>query len=68
VVVLEETYAKSAILEHGNVKGRFGYIYLPAFYADFSQNRGGRNCYDDMKKEITKLKSEGINQIILDFQ
>jgi len=68
VVVLEETYAKSAILEHGNVKGRFGYIYLPAFYADFSQNRGGRNCYDDMKKEITKLKSEGINQIILDLR
>ena len=68
VVILEETYAKSAILEHDKIKGRFGYIFLPSFYADFSQNRGGRNCYDDVKKEIQKLKSEGINQIILDLR
>lgn len=68
VVVLEETYAKSAILEHSNVKGRFGYINLPSFYADFSQNRGGRNCYEDIKKEISKLKMEGINKIILDLR
>ena len=68
VVVLEETYAKSAILQHDNIKGRFGYIYLPSFYADFNQSRGGRNCYDDMKKEISKLKAEGISQIILDLR
>jgi carboxyl-terminal processing protease len=67
VVVLEETFAKSAILEHDKIKGRFGYIFLPSFYADFS-NRGGRNCYEDVKKEIQKLKSEGINQIILDLR
>jgi len=68
VVVLEETYAKSAILEHDKIKGRFGYINLPSFYADFSNSRGGRNCYEDMKKEIQKLKAEGIKQIILDLR
>jgi carboxyl-terminal processing protease len=68
VVVLEETYAKSAILQHDKVKGRFGYIFLPSFYADFSQTRGGRNCYDDVKKEIAKLKAEGVREIILDLR
>ena len=68
VVVIEETYAKSAILEHEKVKGRFGYINLPSFYADFSNSRGGRNCYEDVKKEIAKLKQEGITQIILDLR
>lgn len=68
VVVIEATYVQSAILEHEKVKGRFGYIYLPSFYADFGQNRGGRNCYDDMKKEIEKLSQEGIRNIILDLR
>lgn len=68
VVVLEETYAKSAILQHDKIKGRFGYINLPSFYADFNNSRGGRNCYEDMKKEIQKLKAEGIKQIILDLR
>lgn len=68
VVVIEETYAKSAILEHDKVKGKFGYINLPSFYADFSNTRGGRNCYEDIKKEIRKLKEEGIEKIILDLR
>lgn len=68
VVVLEETYAKSAILEHEKVKGKIGYINLPSFYADFSNNRGQRNCYEDIKKEIKKLSEEGITRIILDLR
>jgi carboxyl-terminal processing protease len=68
VVIIEETYAKSAILEHDKIKGKTGYINLPSFYADFSNTRGGRNCYDDVKKEIRKLKESGINQIILDLR
>lgn len=68
VVVIEETYAKSAILEHDKAGGRFGYINLPSFYADFSNSRGGRNCYEDVKKEIAKLKAEGISRIILDLR
>lgn len=68
VVVIEETYAKSAILEHDKLKGKFGYINLPSFYADFSNTRGGRNCYEDIKREIRKLKEEGIDKIILDLR
>jgi len=68
VVILEETYAKSAILEHSKVKGKFGYIYLPSFYADFSNSRGGRNCYEDIKKEIIKLKVDKLDKIIIDLR
>jgi carboxyl-terminal processing protease len=68
VVILEETYAKSAVLEHKNLKKRYGYIYLPSFYADFSNNRGGRNCYEDIKKEIAKLRVENISGLILDLR
>jgi carboxyl-terminal processing protease len=68
VVILEETYAKSAILSHSKAKGKFGYINLPSFYADFSNSRGGRNCFEDMRKEIQKLKAEGIKEIVLDLR
>jgi carboxyl-terminal processing protease len=69
VVIIEEGYAKSAVLEQENSKtGKIGYIYLPRFYADFSDEGDGRNCYVDVKQEIAKLKNEGINGLILDLR
>ncbi len=67
IVVIEEGYAKSSLLESDKVKDEIGYIYLPRFYADFTKT-GGRNCGDDVKKEITKLKDEGAKGIILDLR
>jgi carboxyl-terminal processing protease len=64
VVVLEETYAKSLILEAGK---KTGYIKLPSFYADFNK-AGGRRCAADMRKEILKLKSEGVQGLIIDLR
>jgi carboxyl-terminal processing protease len=66
IVILEETYAKSAILtrEGGS---RVGYIFLPKFYADFSHS-GGRNCSEDVAKEIEKLKREKVDAIVLDLR
>lgn len=64
VVILEETYAKSVII---NERKKVGYIKLPKFYADFNHN-GGRNCADDMAKEIEKLKSENVDGIIIDLR
>lgn len=65
VIVLEESYAKSAILEKGGQK--IGYIYLPKFYSDF-QKDGGRRCATDVKDELTKLKKENVNAVILDLR
>lgn len=64
VVILEETYAQSAVVQGEN---KVGYIRLPKFYADF-QRRGGRNSGDDVRKEVEKLKREGAKGIILDLR
>lgn len=64
VVVNRETYAKSAIINDGQ---KVGYIKLPRFYADFN-DRNGRRCSTDMKKEILKLKEEGMESLVIDLR
>ena len=67
VVVLEETYAKSAIITNDITGGKYGYIKLPSFYVDFS-DINGRNCFVDVEKEIEKLKDENVEGIIFDLR
>jgi carboxyl-terminal processing protease len=64
VIEMEDTYAKSAILYN---KKKIGYIYLPMFYADFTRN-GAHRCSEDIKKEVEKLKKEGVEGIIIDLR
>jgi carboxyl-terminal processing protease len=67
VVVIEETYARSAILKAPSVKAKIGYINLPKFYVDFN-DRNGPNCSRDIKKEIDKLNDDKVNGIIFDLR
>jgi carboxyl-terminal processing protease len=67
VVIIEETYAKSAILRLEGDKTNIGYIYLPKFYADFNDKQG-RRCSEDIRKELLKLREEQINGLILDLR
>ena len=64
VIVLEDTYARSAII---NGEHKIGYIYLPEFYADF-QKADGRRCAADVAKEIIKLKEENVEGIVMDLR
>ena len=64
IVVIEETFAQSVIL---NGKKKIGYIKLPSFYADFSGN-GGHSSSRDVKKELQKLNAEKVDGIILDLR
>ena len=64
VVEIEETFAKSAILDN---KNKYGYIYLPSFYTDFTRN-GARHCAQDVKREIEKLKANNIKGLIIDLR
>jgi carboxyl-terminal processing protease len=66
-VVLEESYVKSTVLQHKGLKKKYGYIHVPKFYRDF-QNPYGRNCSDDVKKEIIKLKKLKVDGIILNLR
>jgi carboxyl-terminal processing protease len=68
VVLKEETYAKSALLQTDANGKKIGYIYLPGFYADFNGGPGGRNCAEDVKKELAKLKAEGAEGVVLDLR
>lgn len=66
IVLLEETYAKSVIVENELGK-KVGYIRLPKFYADFNRN-GGRASAEDVRLELEKLKAEGIDGVVLDLR
>ena len=65
VVVLEESYAKSAIIEKNDKK--FGLIELPKFYVDF-KNYGERNAATDVKKALISFKEKSINGVIIDLR
>ena len=65
IVELEETYAKSSIINDETSK--YGLINLPRFYVDFD-DYGESNAATDLKKEILNLKSKGINGLILDLR
>jgi carboxyl-terminal processing protease len=64
VIEMEETFAKSVLIEN---KNKMGYIYLPSFYTPFSGN-GARHCSKDMRKEIEKLKKQGVKGLIIDLR
>ncbi|GAB4139854.1 MAG: carboxy terminal-processing peptidase [Bacteroidia bacterium] len=66
IVILEETFAQSAIIDQ---QKKIGYIKLPSFYADFTKDKSsGRTCSEDVRKELEKLKSEKVAGIILDLR
>ena len=65
LIQLEETYAKSTIIIKEDKK--YGLISLPKFYVDFDDYKT-RNCASDVKKEIIKLKKEGIEGLVLDLR
>lgn len=67
IVIIEETYAKSARIEYDPGHLNIGYINLPKFYADFNR-QGARSCAKDVEKEITKLKSEKVQGLIFDLR
>ena len=65
IVEIEETYAKSYILEKNGIKT--GYIKLPKFYTDFD-DPNGRTCSKDVEIELEKLKKENVDGVILDLR
>lgn len=65
-VVIEESYARSAIFTYK--KKKFGIIQLPSFYADFSSRGRGRNSAGDVRIEVEKLKKAGVSGIVLDLR
>lgn len=66
IVELEETYAKSSLIKKEN--NTFGIINLPKFYVDFNDYSESRNASSDVKKEIIRLKKEGMEGLVMDLR
>lgn len=64
-IVLDEGYARSVVIQKGEDK--YGYIFLPDFYADFEREDGHR-CSEDVAAEIKKLKAENVKGIAIDVR
>ena len=71
-IVLEQQTAKSEVYDavSGGAKVRIGYLKLPAFY-DGSASDGDtatKICSDDVLAELTKLKAQKVDSMILDLR
>jgi carboxyl-terminal processing protease len=64
-IIQDETFARSVIVDNG--KSKIGYIFLREFYADFENPKGARS-FDDVRKEVLKLKADKVDGIILDLR
>ena len=64
-ISLEDTFARSAIINEGSHK--IGYIYLPEFYADFDDPSARRSA-TDVAKEVEKLKAAKVEGIVIDLR
>lgn len=68
VVQIDASYAKSSVLELKGLKNfKVGYIHLPKFYRDFD-GESNRNCTDDIRMELERLKKQNVNAIVLDLR
>ena len=65
VVELEETYAKSTLIEEGGQT--YGLINLPKFYFNMDDYKE-RNAAIDVEKEIERLKEKNIDGLVLDLR
>lgn len=65
LVVLEESYAKSTVINRQDQK--YGLIHLPKFYVDF-KNYKERNAANDVEQEVMNLKEAGVGGLIIDLR
>ena len=65
IVELEEVYARSASVDKND--NTYGVINLPKFYFNID-DYGERNAATDVKKEIERLKLEGVEGLVIDLR
>jgi carboxyl-terminal processing protease len=69
VVVIEESFAKSSVLEHKKLGLKVGYIHVPKFYRDFQKKKSKTaNVTYDVKVELERLKKSKVKGMILDLR
>ncbi|MBG91304.1 MAG: hypothetical protein CL521_05755 [Actinobacteria bacterium] len=67
LVLIEETFAKAALISDQRYQHRFGYIYIPKFYRDFS-NKSHRYTAKDVKKILRFFSRQNVQGVVLDLR
>lgn len=65
IVELEETYAKSMLIDYNNAT--YAMVHLPSFYFNV-EDRKDRNSSKDIKKELEKLNKTQAKGLIFDLR
>ena len=71
VVIIEESFVKSAVVTDPESENRYGYIKIPSFYRDFETTRNGgkgRNSTNDVKAALEAFQKEDMAGLILDLR
>jgi carboxyl-terminal processing protease len=66
-VIIDESFARSVIIDIPDIIENVGYIKLPKFYSSF-EKEDGNSCAKDVAKELEKLKENNVNGVILDLR
>lgn len=71
VVIIEESFVKSVVVDDPATGRRYGYIKVPSFYRDFEETRNGRNgrnSTDDVRAALASLRQEKVAGLVLDLR
>ncbi|MCF6238549.1 MAG: carboxy terminal-processing peptidase [Candidatus Marinimicrobia bacterium] len=71
VVIIEESFVKSAMIADPQSGNLYGYIKIPSFYRDFETTRNGgkgRNSTDDVKAALKAFDKKAMAGLILDLR
>lgn len=71
VVVIEESFVKSAMVVEPESGKHYGYVKIPSFYRDFETTRNGgsgRNSTDDVKAALETFNQNEMSGLILDLR
>jgi carboxyl-terminal processing protease len=71
VVVVEDAYARGAMLDLGPKHQPFGYIHLPSFYGNTRSTRGQtpeRDATSDVKALLDRFTEKKVSGVVLDLR
>lgn len=67
-VEIGASYAKGSVIKHKDLDFKVGYIHLPKFYRDFGGKDKNKNCTEDVRMELKRLKKAKVDAVILDLR
>ncbi len=68
VVVIEDSYARGALLDLGDQHDAMGYVYLPSFYGEMRKGSTARNASDDVRALLDEFTRRKVKGVIVDLR